>query len=130
MKITAMERVQVVEALKQDFDMALQSGVANPIPNFAPMFQVQWTCGSPQNLSRWCNADYDAMVAKLNVEADPVKREEIVQDLLNLLDDDPPSWPFGYVNHRSMWHNYVKGFGLAEKSVSEWGRFETVWLDN
>ncbi len=129
-KITAMERVQVVEALKQDFDMALQSGVANPIPNFAPMFQVQWTCGSPQNLSRWCNADYDAMVAKLNVEADPVKREEIVQDLLNLLDDDPPSWPFGYVNHRSMWHNYVKGFGLAEKSVSEWGRFETVWLDN
>ena len=129
LEIVAMERSQVVEALKQDYDMALQSGVHNPIANFAPMFHEQWTCGAAQNYSRWCNPDYDAIVARLNVEPDPVERETMVQQLLNLLDEDPPSWSFGYVNHRSMWHNYVKGFGLAEKSVSEWGRFETVWLD-
>ena len=129
LEIVAMERSQVVEALQQDFDMALQSGVHNPITNFAPMFTEQWTCGAAQNYSRWCNSEYDAIVERLNVEPDPAAREDMVQQLLNILDEDPPSWSFGYVNHRSMWHNYVKGFGLAEKSVSEWGRFETVWLD-
>ncbi len=129
LEIRAMERAQVVEALKQDFDMALQSGVHNPIANFAPMFTEQWTCGAAQNYSRWCNSEYDAIVERLNVEPDPAAREDMVQQLLNILDDDPPSWSFGYVNHRSMWHNYVKGFGLAEKSISEWGRFETIWLD-
>ncbi len=74
-------------------------------------------------------AEFDAIVDKLNAELDPTKRTVLFSQGEDILDANPPQFNFGFTCHMPMWQNYVKGLQLENRVQTEWGRFETVWLD-
>ena len=46
-----------------------------------------------------------------------------------MLDENPPFFLIGFCAHSPMWNSWVHGIALEDRLFSEWGRFETVWLD-
>ena len=128
--IKTVERSLVNEEYKKDFDLVLGTVYHSPIPNHTPMWQLVWTCGASQNFGRYCNPEFDAIVAKLSVEGDRAKRAALWVEGQNILDNDPPEVHFGFTAHMPMWQNYVKGLNFPERLHQEWGRYSTtVWLD-
>jgi len=129
-KINAVERSLVNEEYKKDFDFVLGTVFHSPLPNHTPQWATVLVTGASQNFGRYSNADFDAVVDKLNREADPKKREALWVEGQDILDNDPPEVHFGYTAHMPMWQNYVKGLNFPERLHQEWGRFSTtVWLD-
>ena len=86
-------------------------------------------CGASGNFTRYCNKDFDAVVAKLNVELDPAKRYELFRQAEDILDADPPFLLIGGDQVDPMWARYFKGLNLLARDWGQWGRFETGWLD-
>ena len=63
------------------------------------------------------------------MELDVETRQGQIDDAQNLLDENPPEYLVGYTFHLPMWNNRVKGLALDERAFAEWGRMETVWID-
>ena len=128
-EISVVERSLVVEEYKKDFDLVLSTIFHSPVKNHTPLWQVVWTTGASQNFGKYSNPEFDDIVTELNGELDPMKRAELFRQGEELLDSNPPQFHFGFTAHMPMWHNYVKGLQLENRVQTEWGRFETVWLD-
>ena len=128
-EISVVERALVVEEYKKDFDLVLSTIFHSPVKNHTPLWQVVWTTGASQNFGKYSNPEFDDIVVQLNGELDPMKRAELFRQGEELLDSNPPQFHFGFTAHMPMWHNYVKGLQLENRVQTEWGRFETVWLD-
>ncbi len=75
------------------------------------------------------NPDFDALLDQLATEIDPAARQELVNQGLDLLDENPPFFLIGFCAHSAMWSNDVKGVSFEERQWSKFGRFETAWLD-
>jgi hypothetical protein len=35
----------------------------------------------------------------------------------------------GFTEHSAVWRSYVKGLAIEKRIHSEWGHFDTVWID-
>jgi len=35
----------------------------------------------------------------------------------------------GFGSHSAMWRSYVKGMAIEKRIHTDWGHFDTVWLD-
>ena len=127
--ITVVERALVTEEYKKDFDFVLSTIFHSPVKNHTPMWQVVWRTGASQNFAKYSNPEFDAIVDKLNGELDATKRAALFTQGEEILDANPPQYHFGFTSHMPMWRNYVKGLQLENRIQTEWGRFETVWLD-
>ncbi len=127
--ISVVERALVTEEYKKDFDLVLSTLFHSPVKNHTPLWQVVWTTGASQNFGKYSNPEFDAVVEKLNGELDATKRTELFRQGEEVLDDNPPQFHFGFTAHMPMWRDYVKGLQLENRVQTEWGRFETVWLD-
>ena len=128
-EISVVERALVSEEYKKDFDLVLSTIFHSPVKNHTPLWQVVWTTGASQNFGKYSNAEFDDIVTELNGELDAMKRAELFRKGEEILDANPPQFHFGFTAHMPMWHNYVKGLQLEKRVQTEWGRFETVWLD-
>jgi peptide/nickel transport system substrate-binding protein len=128
-KIRVVERALISQEYKKEFDMVLGTLYHSPVQNHTPLWQVVWTTGASQNWSRYSNPEFDKVVADLNKELDPVKRAALFRKGEELLGANPPQYHFGFTSHMPMWRNYVKGIVLETRIMTEWGKFETIWLD-
>ena len=128
-EISVVERALVSEEYKKDFDLVLSTIFHSPVKNHTPLWQVVWTTGASQNFGKYSNPEFDAVVEELNGELDGMKRAELFRKGEELLDANPPQFHFGFTAHMPMWRDYVKGLQLENRVQTEWGRFETVWLD-
>ena len=127
--ISVVERALVSEEFKKDFDFVLSTIFHSPVINHTPLWQVVWTTGASQNFGKYSNPEFDAIVDQLNGELDATKRAALFSQGEDILDLSPPQFNFGFTSHMPMWRNYVKGLQLENRVQTEWGRFETVWLD-
>lgn len=127
--IRVVERALVAEEYKKDFDFVLSTIFHSPVRNHTPMWQVVWTTDGSQNFAKYSNPEFDQVVKQLNAELDPIKRAALFRKGEELLDANPPQFHFGFTSHMPMWRNYVKGLNLDQRVQTEWGRFETLWLD-
>ena len=127
--ISVVERALVSEEYKKDFDLVLSTIFHSPVKNHTPLWQVVWTTGASQNFGKYSNPEFDAIVEQLNGELDPMKRADLFRKGEEALDANPPQYHFGFTAHMPMWRDYVKGLQLEKRVQTEWGRFETVWLD-
>ena len=127
--ISVVERALVSEEYKKDFDLVLSTLFHSPVKNHTPLWQVVWTTGASQNFGKYSNPEFDAIVEELNGELDAMKRAELFREGEEILDSNPPQFHFGFTAHMPMWRDYVKGLQLENRVQTEWGRFETVWLD-
>jgi peptide/nickel transport system substrate-binding protein len=57
------------------------------------------------------------------------KRQDLIRQAEDMLDNDPPWYLIGYTFHLPMWNSKVKGLALDKRAFAEWGRIETAWLD-
>jgi len=128
-EISVVERALVSEEYKKDFDLVLSTIFHSPVKNHTPLWQVVWTTGASQNFGKYSNPEFDAIVTELNGELDGAKRAELFRQGEEILDANPPQFHFGFTAHMPMWRDYVKGLQLENRVQTEWGRFETVWLD-
>ena len=70
------------------------------------------------------------MLDQLAGELDPVKRQELFNQGMDILDEDPPVYHIGFCAWSPMWYNYVKGLNLNIRSLgSNTDSWETTWLD-
>ena len=127
--ISVVERALVSEEYKKDYDLVLSTLFHSPVKNHTPLWQVVWTTGASQNFGKYSNPEFDSLVEELNGELDGAKRSELFRQGEELLDSNPPQFHFGFTAHMPMWRDYVKGLQLENRVQTEWGRFETVWLD-
>lgn len=128
-EISVVERALVSEEYKKDFDLVLSTIFHSPVKNHTPLWQVVWTTGASQNFGKYSNPEFDAIVNELNGELDGAKRAALFRQGEEILDANPPQFHFGFTAHMPMWRDYVKGLQLENRVQTEWGRFETVWLD-
>ena len=128
-EISVVERALVSEEYKKDFDLVLSTIFHSPVKNHTPLWQVVWTTGASQNFGKYSNPEFDAIVTELNGELDATKRAALFRQGEEILDANPPQFHFGFTAHMPMWRDYVKGLQLENRVQTEWGRFETVWLD-
>ena len=128
-EISVVERALVSEEYKKDFDLVLSTIFHSPVKNHTPLWQVVWTTGASQNFGKYSNPEFDAIVEELNGELDGAKRAALFRQGEEILDANPPQFHFGFTAHMPMWRDYVKGLQLENRVQTEWGRFETVWLN-
>ena len=57
------------------------------------------------------------------------KRRELLDQMQDILDGDPPWILIGYTYHLPMWQKYVKGLAMDQHAFSLWSRVETAWID-
>ena len=113
-----------------DWDLFIgPSGWGNPTTDPTTMWVPYASCDGARNFMNYCNPDLDPVLDQLMVELDPAKRQELADQVVTMLDEDPPTWMVGTATGVPMGWNYVKGLSIPTRVNGGWKRFETVWLD-
>ncbi|HMN27085.1 MAG TPA: ABC transporter substrate-binding protein, partial [Caldilineaceae bacterium] len=127
-EIRAIERAQLVEEEKNgNFTMVIDTP-GHGISDISPRANLWWRTGGSQNWGGYSNADFDALLDQIDVEIDHAKRQEQINQALDLLDQDPPWYLIGYTWHLPMWRTRLQGLDLGNRAFAEWGRIEPAWL--
>jgi len=100
------------------------------VSDISPRGNLWWRTDGSQNFGGYSNADFDALLDQIDVETDLDVRKKMIDQAQDMLDENPPEYLIGYTFHLPMWNNRVKGLSLDSRLFAEWGRIETVWLDN
>ena len=100
-----------------------------PISDFSPIANTYFKTGGSQNYGGYSNPKFDDLLKQSDLELDPNKRRDLLNQMQDLLDQDPPWLFIGYTDHLLMWRAYLKGLALDKRVQSEWGRIDTAWLD-
>lgn len=112
----------------QKFGIVLDTP-GGPIPDVSPIANLYWRTGASQNYGQYSNAKFDDLLTKSDAETDHAKRHDLLNQLQDSLDQDPPWLLIGYTFHLPMWQPSVKGLAMDQRIIAEWGRVETAWID-
>ena len=127
--IKIIERSLLVEEeQKGNFQLVIDTP-GHGISDISPRANLWWRTGGSQNWGGYSNPDFDVLLDQIDVEIDPATRQDLINQALNLLDQDPPWFLVGYTYHLPMWRTRVQGLDLGNRAFAEWGRLETAWLD-
>ncbi|MDQ6674263.1 MAG: ABC transporter substrate-binding protein [Chloroflexota bacterium] len=127
--IRVSERSLLVEDQKAGrFTMVLDTP-SGPISDFGPLANTYFKTGGSQNYGGYSNAKFDDLLKQSDRELDPTRRRALLDQMQDLLDQDPPWLFIGFTDHLLMWRANVKGLALDKRVQSEWGRVEVAWLD-
>ncbi|MEM7536141.1 MAG: ABC transporter substrate-binding protein [Chloroflexota bacterium] len=128
-EIRIIERALLTEEEKAgNFDLSLNTR-GHGISDISPRGNLWWRTGGSQNFGGYSNAEFDALLEQIDNEIDTEARAELITQAEDILDQDPPSYLVGYTFHLPMWNSKVKGVELDNRAFAEWGRMETVWID-
>jgi peptide/nickel transport system substrate-binding protein len=129
--IRIIERAQLSEEEKAgNFTLVVDTpGGPASVSDIAPAANVWWRTGGSSNYGGYANPDFDKLLDQIDVETDQAKRQDLINQMMDLLDQDPPWFLVGYTFHLPMWRTTVQGTGLDLRTFAQWGRLETAWLD-
>ena len=117
------------ELANRNFDITV-GAIAAPFIDPSAYLNNWYRCGGGENHSNYCNAEFDAIMDQVDVETDPEKRHELVQQAAGILDNDPPTIEFWYNRTLAAWRTCVHGIeGKNGALVHNLDRMDTVWLD-
>ena len=128
-KIRVAERSLLVEDQKAGRFTLVLDTPAGPISDFSPLANTYFKTGGSQNFGGYSNPKFDDLLKQSDVSWTKTKRRAMLDQIQDMLDQDPPWLFIGYTDHLLMWRANVKGFALDKRVQSEWGRVETAWLD-
>jgi peptide/nickel transport system substrate-binding protein len=128
-EIRTIERAQLVEEEKNGNFTLVVDTYGHGLSDISPRANLWWRTGGSQNWTGYSNPEFDALLDQIDVELDQATRQDLINQALDVLDQDPPAFLVGYTYHLPMWRTPVKGLMLADRAFSEWGRIETAWLD-
>jgi peptide/nickel transport system substrate-binding protein len=128
-KIRVSERSLLVEDQKAGRFTLVLDTPGDPISDFSPLANTYFKTGGSQNFGAYTNPAFDDLLKQSDRELDVTKRRALLDQLQDLLDQDPPWLFIGYTDHLLMWRSNLKGTALDKRVVSEWGRLDTAWLN-
>ena len=127
--IRVSERSLLVEDEKAGRFTLVLDTPSGPISDFSPLANTYFKTGGSQNFGGYTNTAFDGLLAQSDRELDPTKRRTLLDQMQDMLDQDPPWLFIGYTDHLLMWRSNLKGLALDKRVVTEWGRVDTAWLD-
>ena len=127
--IRVAERSLLVEDQKAGRFTLVLDTPSGPISDFGPLANTYFKTGGSQNFGGYSNAKFDDLLKQSDRELDKTKRRAMLDQMQDMLDQDPPWLFIGFTDHLLMWRANVKGFALDKRVQSEWGRVEVAWLD-
>jgi len=84
----------------------------------------------PQNYAKWHNEAFQRLLPQLDREADERKRQALVRQAEDLLEQDPALLPLAWLKCNDAWYPYVKGPNPANFfGTYDVVRWDTAWLD-
>ena len=128
-KIRVSERSLLVEDQKAGRFTLVLDTPGDPISDFSPLANTYFKTGGSQNFGAYTNPAFDDLLKQSDRELDVTKRRALLDQMQDLLDQDPPWLFIGYTDHLLMWRSNLKGTALDKRVVSEWGRLDTAWLN-
>ncbi len=128
-KIRVAERSLLVEDEKAGRFTLVLDTPGGPISDFSPIGNTYFKTGGSQNFGGYSNPKFDDLLQQSDRELDSAKRRVLLDQIQDVLDQDPPWLFIGYTDHLLMWRANVKGLALDKRVQLEWGRVETAWLD-
>ena len=128
-KIRVAERSLLVEDEKAGRFTLVLDTPSGPISDFSPIGNTYFKTGGSQNFGGYSNPKFDDLLQKADGEIDRTKRADLLNQIQDMLDQDPPWLFIGYTDHLIMWRANVKGLALDKRVQLEWGRVDTGWLD-
>lgn len=128
-EIRVTERALLLEEERAgNFDLVLDT-FGSPVADFSPYGNLYFKTGAAQNFGSYSNPEFDELLAASDVELDSDVRAEMLAEIEDLLDQDPPWVSIGWTFHLLMWRNAVKGLAFERRTQAVWGQMDTVWLD-
>jgi len=103
----------------------IESGVDDP----DQMFFENYLCGAVRNYGGYCNPELDKLINQQSMEANPVKRKEIVWQIERILAEAGVRPVLYYPAGASCWQPWVKDLTLMTNSIYNGWRMEDVWLN-
>jgi len=128
-KIRVAERSLLVEDEKAGRFTLVLDTPGGPISDFSPIGNTYFKTGGSQNFGGYSNTKFDDLLKQADAELDDTKRRALLNQIQDLLDQDPPWLFIGYTDHLLMWRANLKGMALDKRVQLEWGRVDTAWLD-
>jgi peptide/nickel transport system substrate-binding protein len=116
------------KVMRKDFTIGavpVETGVDDP----DQMYYENFYTGAARNYSGYSDPEFDKLVDKQSVEADPQKRKEIVWQIERKLAEAAVRPVLFYPVGASCWQPYVKGLTIMVNSIYNGWRMEDVWLD-
>jgi ABC-type transport system substrate-binding protein len=93
-------------------------------------FNAWYKKGGVQNYSSWVNESFNALLPRIDTEVDPAKRQALIRQAEEIMEQDPPCLPVAWEKINDIWYNYVKGHRPDDYfGVYDVVRFDTFWLD-
>jgi ABC-type transport system substrate-binding protein len=129
-EIVVVDRVLAGDAYaSSDWDMLFSGGWASLTRDPTPSWNSVFSCDGGDNYEGYCSAEMDKLLGGMLTELDQGKRQQLANQVMDLLDKDVPSWVMGGALTIPMAWRYVKGLSIPDRARKGWMRFETVWLD-
>jgi peptide/nickel transport system substrate-binding protein len=117
------------EAQAGNFDLTI-SAIVSALIDPSDYFSAWYGKDGPQNYSKWENAAFQALLPQIAQELDETKRQALIRQAENIMEQDPPLLPVAWERLYDGWYNYVKGHNPYEYfGVYDVVRHDTVWLD-
>jgi ABC-type transport system substrate-binding protein len=126
---TVVESVWFDDTNNGKFDLSV-GAIVSTLIDPSDYFNTWYGPNGPQNYSQWEDPRFTELLAAIDNEVDPVKRQEAITAAEMVMEENPPVLPICWEKINDGWYNYVKGhnpynyFGLYDV-----GRFDTFWLD-
>lgn len=128
--IRTIERSQLaVEEKNGNFTLVIDTPGGPALSDISPTANLWWRTNGTSNWGGYSNPDFDKLLDQIDVEIDKDKRQTLINQMMDLLDQDAPWFLIGYTFHLPMWRATTKGTGLELRTFAQWGRLETAWLD-
>jgi ABC-type transport system substrate-binding protein len=116
------------EQANGNFDLVLDTPTI-AISDFSAVGNLYFKTGGSQNFGGYSNPEFDDLLHAADQELDPARRSDILRQIEDVLDQDPPWLLVSWGTHMPLWQSYVKGLNMEERTHSVWGALDTAWLD-
>lgn len=122
------EATRLEEEQAGNFDLVLITR-GSPTPDFSPFGNLYFKSDGAQNFGNYSNTEFDELLAESDIETDEDRRAEMLDEIQDVLDQDPPWVSIGWTFHLLMWRNELKGLAFDQRAQAVWGQMDTAWLD-
>src|SRR5271165_611813 len=126
---TVVESVWFDDTASGHFDLAI-GAIVSTLLDPSDYFNAWYRTGGPQNYSFWDNPKFNALVDQIDREVDPAKRQALIRQTEEIMEQDPPVLPLCWEQINDVWWNYVKGYNPYDYfGIYDVVRQDIFWLD-
>jgi len=118
----------VPKLIKKDYKVAV-SVLGTAVDDPDVVFFQNYVCGSARNYTGHCNKDLDRKIEQQSMEADPVRRRQLVQEIDRTLQEELARPTLYHRRAGTCWQPDVRGLTIMVNSQYNGWRMEDVWLD-